>query len=106
MTYQELHQIALKAAATATENWLELHGDRDCCGFSWVHAAVKGNTKIDKAFMAIGFKKSYGGGYQLWNPGGSGTQSLTAKEKGSEAYVNVIRQYLPEVGVYAQSRMD
>jgi hypothetical protein len=106
MTFNELHEIALEAAKTATDKFIEKHGDWDCCGFAWVHASVKGNTKVGKAFKAVGFTKAYGGGYQLWNPSGSSTQSLSAKEAGTDAYVKVIRQYLPEIGVFAQSRMD
>ena len=95
------------AARQATEAFLAKHGDRDCCGFAWVNVYdVKLSTKVGKAFAAAGFSKAYGGGIQMWNPSGSNTQAITAKEKGAEAFVEVLRAEFPGIKAYAGSRMD
>jgi hypothetical protein len=54
---------------------------------------------------AVGFKPAYGGGLQLWNPSGSWTQCITAKEEGAEAYAKVLQSFGIEKA-YAGSRMD
>lgn len=97
---------AQKIAAMVTREWLATHGDMDCCGFAWVTAyEVKGNTKLGRGLKAAGFDKAYGGGLQWWNPSGSNTQCITAKEKGAEAAAKFLTD---ELGVkfYANSRMD
>jgi hypothetical protein len=52
----------------------------------------------------VGFRKSYNGGLDLWNPGGSFTQSMDIKEAGAEAYAEVLRQ--SGIKAYACSRAD
>ena len=95
------------AAQKATEDFLAKHGDADCCGFAWVTVYdVKLSSKVGKAFAAAGFGKKYGGGIELWNPSGSWTQALTAKEKGAEAFCEVLRVEFPGIKAYAESRMD
>ena len=93
-------------ARKATEDFLAKHGDRDACGFAWVNVyGVRSNSKIGKVLIAAGFSKSYTGGLQLWNPSGSWTQCITAKEVGAQAYADVLKQAGIEQA-YAGSRMD
>jgi hypothetical protein len=93
-------------ARQATEQFLAEHGDRDACGFAWVACYdAKGNTKFGKALAEAGFRKSYEGGMQLWNPSGSYTQAVTAKERGAEAAAEFLTQMLG-VKFYAGSRLD
>ena len=106
MELVQAHNEAIMAARKATEDFLAKHGDRDCCGFAWVTSWEKGNTKLGRAMVKLGFRKSYGGGYQLWNPSGSWTQAITAKEEGAQAYVNTMKKYFPELKLSAGSRMD
>jgi hypothetical protein len=101
MAMQEAHQ----AAATATNAFLAKHGDRDACGFAWVTVYEKGSTKIGRALLKNGFRKAYGGGLQWWNPSGSLTQCITAKEEGAYAAAKVLTEKLG-VKAYAGSRMD
>jgi hypothetical protein len=96
---------AKSAAAKATAEYLAQNGDGWPCGFAWVHASVKGNTRIGKALMANGFQKSYGGGLQWWNPSDSFTQNMGAKEHGARVAARVLSEKLGE-SFYAQSRMD
>lgn len=93
------------AAQKATAEFLQKHGERDACGFAWVNARVKGSTKIGRALLANGFGKAYGGGLQWWNPSGSYTQAITAKEVGAEAAARVLRERLG-IEAYAGSRLD
>ena len=102
----ELHTKAVAAAEQATNDHIDKYGEHDACGFAWVTAYVKGNTKLGKSFIAQGFDKAYGGGWQLWNPSNSYTQSVSAKEAGADAYVRTVRAELEDVKLYANSRLD
>ena len=100
-----VHTLATHTAAKATEDFLAKHGDRDACGFAWVTVYEKGSTKLGRALKRVGFKPAYGGGLQLWNPSGHGTQSMTVKEEGARAYAKVLR-YFGIKEAYAGSRAD
>ena len=103
---QQVLDEAARAAQDATREFLNKHGDRDCCGFAWVTVYnVRSNSKLGKALAEVGFKKSYTGGLQLWNPSGHSTQSITAKEQGAEAYAKVLSSKLG-LKAYGGSRMD
>ena len=81
---EQVQTVVLEAvaeAAKATEDFLAKHGDRDACGFAWVTVYEKGSTKMGRALLKSGFSKAYGGGLQMWNPSGSWTQCITAKEE-------------------------
>ena len=106
MLTTELHNKALKAAETATADYVSKYGEHDACGFAWVTAYVNGASKLGKSFKAQGFTRAYGGGWQLWNPSNSWTQSVSAKEAGADAYVRTVRAELPDVKLYANSRLD
>ena len=94
-------------ARTAAKAFHAKHGDRDACGFAWVDVyGVRSNSKLGKWLAAAGFRKSYTGSLQLWNPSGSPTQSISIKEAGAEAYAEVLKQKLGLDRVYAGSRMD
>jgi hypothetical protein len=105
-TLASVLDTAQKTAQKTTEDFLAKHGDRDACGFAWVNVyGVRSNSKVGKVLALAGFKKAYGGGLQLWNPSGSWTQCITAKEEGARAYADVLRA----AGIdkaYAGSRMD
>jgi len=102
---QEAVALAKHEAAHATAEFLQKHGDRDACGFAWVTVYEKGSTKMGRALIKAGFSKSYSGGLQMWNPSGSYTQCITAKEVGAEAAAKVLTEKLG-VKAYAGSRMD
>lgn len=93
------------AAAKATADYLTQHGDGWPCGFAWVHANVKGNTRIGKALLANGFQKAYGGGLSWWNPSDSFTQNMDAKEHGARVAARVLSEKLGDYFI-PQSRMD
>jgi hypothetical protein len=94
-------------ARTAAKAFHALHGDRDACGFAWVDVyGVRSNSKVGKWLAAAGFRKSYTGSLQLWNPSGFPTQSISILEAGAEAYAAVIKQKLGLDKVYAGSRLD
>jgi hypothetical protein len=104
MNIENLHALGLAAAQKATADFIAQHGERDACGFSWVTVNEKASTKLGRALKALGFRKAYGGGLQLWNPSGSYTQAITAKEVGAKAYANVLRA--AGINAYSGSRMD
>ena len=94
-------------ARTAARAFLQKHGDRDCCGFAWVNVwGVRSNSKLGKALQAAGFRKSYDGSLQLWNPSQAGVQSISVLEAGAEAYAEVLRAKLGLERCYAGSRLD
>lgn len=96
---------AQAAAQKATSDFLSRHGDADACGFAWCRVYEKGSTKIGRALIKNGFRKAYGGGLEWWNPSGSHTQAITAKEVGAEAAARILRERLG-VEARAGSRMD
>jgi len=97
--------IAKQDAHKATTAFLAKHGDNDACGFAWVTVHEKGSTKLGRELLKNGFSKAYGGGLQMWNPSGSFTQAVTAKEVGAEAAARVLTEKLG-VKAYAGSRLD
>ena len=101
---QEARLVAYQAADKFFQERL---GGRDqyACGFAWVTVYEKGSTKMGRALLKNGFRKAYGGGLQMWNPSGSYTQAITAKEVGAEAAARVLTERLG-VKAYAGSRMD
>ena len=110
-TAPELVEIAIEACnaakARATEYFNnELGGqDRYACGFAWVNIYnIKGNTKLGRAMKAAGYKKSYDGAWQIWNPSGLHCQNVDAKEAGAYAAAEVFKRY--GFTAYAGSRLD
>jgi len=101
---ESIHNTAAAAAQKATAEFLAKHGDRDACGFAWVVVREKGSTKLGRALKSVGFRPEYGGGLSIWNPSGSGVQSISAKEDGAIAYAEVLRQH--GIEAHAASRLD
>ena len=93
-------------ARTASKAFYDKHGDRDACGFAWVDIfGVRSNSRLGKTLQSYGFRKSYTGSLQLWNPSGAGTQSISILEAGAEAYAEVLTRKLG-IRAYAGSRLD
>jgi hypothetical protein len=84
----------------------ELGGvDQYACGFAWTDIfGVKGNTRIGRFLKEAGFRKSYTGSLQLWNPADFGCQNIDTLEKGAEAAAKVFERY--GFRAYAGSRLD
>jgi hypothetical protein len=94
-------------ARTAAKAFHAKHGDRDACGFAWVDVyGVRSNSRLGKTLQSFGFRKSYTGSLQLWNPSGAAVQSISILEAGAEAYAEVIKTKLGLDKVYAGSRLD
>lgn len=107
MLTAEIHNEAVQAAKDAVSAHRQKHPNGFFgCGFAWVSVYERGNTKMGKSFIKQGFTKSYDGGYKLWDPASTGGQCIVEKEMGAEAYVNTVKKYLPEVKLYANSRLD
>ena len=110
-TLEQLHNIIAEAkiqARIASTNYFnnKLGGrDQMACGFAWVDIfGVKGNTRLGKQLKTLGFKKSYTGSYQLWNPAEFPCQNIDTLEAGAEAAAQVLEQY--GFRAYAGSRLD
>jgi len=101
---ESIHNTATSAAERAEADFRAQHGEPGYCGFAWVKVSEKASTKLGRALKTVGFRKSYNGGLDLWNPGGSGTQSMDIKEAGAEAYAEVLRKF--GINAYACSRAD
>ena len=94
-------------ARTAAKAFYAAHGDRDACGFAWVDVyGVRANSRLGKTLASHGFRKSYTGSLQLWNPSGAGVQSVSVLEAGAEAYAKVLKDKLGLEKCYAGSRLD
>lgn len=101
---ESICNTARAAAERAEAEFRAKHGEPGYCGFAWVTVREKGSTKLGRALKSMGFRKEYGGGLSLWNPGGSFTQSMDIKEAGAQAYADVLRQY--GIDAYMSSRAD
>lgn len=106
---------AFAAAEAKASEWLEKYGDRDCCGFAWVTIKPARGPLVNalKAHPKARVHKNYGagGGIQLWNPSGNPTQSMTPKEDGASAFVEVLRKHgitkeTSGMEIWTGSRMD
>ncbi len=97
----------VEANRAAMKFFQERLGGRDqyACGFAWVTVYEKGSTKLGRALIEAGFRKSYTGGLQLWNPSGLGVQNVDTLEAGAEAAAEFLKQALG-VEAYAGSRLD
>jgi len=79
--------------------------DKYSCGFAWVDIfGIKGNTRLGRALKAAGVRKSYTGGFQIWNPSGYGCQNIDTLEEGARAAAAVFERY--GFTAYAGSRLD
>ena len=97
---------AQAAARQAALDHIRQHGEDWYCGFAWVNIyQVKGNTKLGKMLKAAGVKQDYTKAFQIWNPSGHGTQSMSVKEAGAYAAAEVLTQKLG-VKAYGSSRAD
>jgi hypothetical protein len=101
---ESIHNTALEAARKAEADFVARHGEMAYCGFAWVKVNEKASTKLGRALKTVGFKKSYSGGLDFWNPGGSFTQSMDVKEAGASAYAEILKQH--GIDAYMQSRAD
>jgi hypothetical protein len=99
-----IHNTAVQAAQKAEANFIAQHGEPMYCGFAWVTVSEKASTKLGRALKTVGFKPAYGGGLQLWNPGGSYTQSMDVKETGAQAYADALKAF--GIKAYMGSRAD
>jgi len=107
MLTAEIHNEAIQAAQFAVQVHRSKHPNGFFgCGFAWVTCYEKGNTKLGKSFIKQGFTKSYDGGFKFWDPANTGGQCIVEKEVGAEAYCQTVLKYLPEVKLYANSRLD
>ena len=102
---ESVHNTAVAAAQQAEAEFRAQHGEPGYCGFAWVQVTEKASTKLGRALKTVGFTKAYGGGLQLWNPSGHGTQSMSVKEAGAQAYADVLRSFGIDKA-YAGGRAD
>lgn len=104
---QDACNEATLAARTAAKDFYNKYGDRDACGFAWVDVyGVRSNSRLGKTLQSFGFRKSYTGSLQLWNPSGAMVQSVSVLEAGAEAYAKVLSEKLGLDRCYAGSRLD
>ena len=105
---QACEQAELEAKRAATKFFMEkLNGvDQYACGFAWVNVyGVRSNSRLGKTLQSFGFRKSYTGGLQLWNPSKAMVQNVDTLEAGAEAYAQVLKDKLG-LEAYAGSRLD
>lgn len=98
----------LEARKAAAKFFQEKLGGRDqfACGFAWVNVyGVRSNSRMGKTLQTFGFRKSYTGGLQLWNPSKAMVQNVDTLEAGAEAYAQILRDKLG-LEAYAGSRLD
>lgn len=102
----QIVQDAFTAAKQAEAEFRNKHGEPGYCGFGWVEVYVnRTNSKEAKELLANGFRKDYKPKcLTVWNPGGSGTQSMDIKEAGAQAFAEVLQK--AGLKAHACSRAD
>lgn len=96
-----------EAYLAADQYFKDKLGGRDqfACGFAWVTLpGIKGNTRLGRRLAAAGLRKSYRGGFEIWNPSGYGCQNIDTLEAGADAAARVFERY--GFKAYAGSRLD
>ena len=86
---------ALQAAYEAGVDHIRQNGENPMgCGFAWVGASIRRNSRNGKILESMGFKKPmFGTGMQMWNPSGLNTQDMDAKYAGAKAFADVMKKY-------------
>ena len=100
-----LHHKATARAKIAEIQFREKHGEPWYCGFAWVKITPATSSfarQLRKAGVVD--RVAWDGGYDIWNPGGSHTQSMDIKEHGAAAYADTLRE--AGIDAYAMSRAD
>lgn len=99
---------AKQEAEQAARAMYQQVGERDACGFGWVEIYVdRTNSKEAKALIEAGFRKDYKPRcLTMWDPAGLGTQSVSVKEAGAQAFARSFRAMFPEAKIYGCSRLD
>jgi len=85
---------ANEAAIQATREYLQSNHHRFPCGFSWV--IIRPARGVVVKYLKdnnIGHK-GYDGGWKIWNPSQSSTQSMYALYTGSLAFADVLKDKL------------
>ena len=108
--YKKIFEEGFRQAKLAETEFRKQYGEPMYCGFAWVNI-TKGQTKAINADKRIYGKdqfryghKGYRGGWDIWNPGGSGTQSMDIKESGARAMAAYLRSQ--GIDAYPASRAD
>ena len=112
VTPEQVPALVARAKQVAFENashyYMDKLGGRDqyACGFAWVDIyGVRSNSKLGKALIAAGFRKSdYKRCLSMWNPSGMPCQNIDTKEVGAVAAANILRE--AGLQAYAGSRLD
>ena len=108
LTLDDIKAIVLEARAdarTAALDHMAKYGETAYCGFAWVNIwGIRGNTKLGKLFKAAGVDQDYTRAFQIWNPSGVGTQSMSVLEAGADAAAAVFTKY--GFTAYSGSRAD
>ena len=104
-TIEEVVNLALAEASMATDKYLVANPDSWYpCGFASVKIKPA-RGKLVSYLKAHGIGSvSYSGGYQIWNPSGSYTQSMNAKVQGADAFVKVLADN--GFNAYTEYRLD
>ena len=80
------------------------HGESMYCGFAWVYFPSARTQFVNWCKKNDVGSKHWQKGWQIWNPTGTGTQSMDIKEAGSHAFAEVLKSY--GIECRAQSRAD
>lgn len=109
---QMINEAKTAAFKAADQFFMEKLGGQDqyACGFAWVTLyeyqgkRLDGRSRIAKDLSSCGVKKSYNGGFELWNPSGYACQNVDTLEAGARAAAEVFKKY--GFTAYAGSRLD
>lgn len=90
MDYQTIYLKAIMAAADAGKQYVAKYGEDPYCGFGWVEIPDGRSPFVNWCRKNKIGSKHWKKGWQIWNPTGNGTQSMSVKEAEADAFVEVL----------------
>jgi len=105
--YTKELKILEEAADAAVRATNEYNGGWYPCGFAWVTVKpARGPLIAAMKHFKIG-DRGYDGGYIIYNPSGSSTQSMEAKALGANAYAEILKKHYGEkYKITVETRVD
>lgn len=96
--YNEAREAAIKAAADVP--------DRGACGFGWVEFSPATHPFIRHMKATGRGRRNHKPGWVFWNPGEYRGQAVDGVEAGATAFAKVLKEYWPDLSIWACSRLD
>jgi len=104
MDFQSIYSEAVAKAIIAGRQYVAQYGEDMYCGFGWVEIPNGRSPFVNWCKKNGVGSKHWKKGWQIWNPTGNCTQSMSVKEVESAAFAEVLETH--GIVAWACSRAD